>query len=182
MAITLTANGFRINNGTEVTSKTGSVSTLKTNENSTRQTIPNHSGAGTTYMWEAHTNFTKKTSTSTIVVEGSCIGMDDYSHPYGGTSITLVHSDGTEYQKYVGTAYTANTGGNHAIIWWVSAFFTGSDLGNKTGDFDVKWGYGAGNNSGGPDKPWETYWNWDVNEDSRAYQQGSHTVVYELES
>ena len=182
MAITLTSNGYIINSGSEVTSKAAKLNTYKSGENGSRQNIPNHSGSGTTIMWEALTNFTKKTSTSTIVIEGSCIGMDDYSHPYGGTSITLTHSDGTVYEKYVGTAYTSNSGGNHAIIWWMCAYFTGSDLGNKTGDFDVKWGYGRYDNGGGPDKPWETYWNWDSNDDSRAYPQGSHTAVYELES
>lgn len=180
MAITLTANGWRINSGTEVTAVQSAVNTYESGENGTRQNINMQTATDQReMMWECVSNFTKKTSSSAIIIEGSTVGMDDYSHPYGGTIIRVRHSDGTIYDKTWGTAYIANTGGNHVIIWFTTAWFSGGELGNKTGDFDVFWGYGS--NSGGSNKPWEQEWNWNSSEDGRAQQQGSHTAVYELE-
>ena len=181
MAITLTANGWRINSGTEVTAPSGQkMKTYMSGENHTRQTIPDQSGSSKYMMWEPVTNFTKKSSSTGILIEGSTVGMDEYSHPYGGTLIRCRHSDGSTYEKTWGTAYIANSGGAHVVLWFTTAWFSGGDLGNKTGDFDVFWGYGS--NSSGGNRPWEQEWNWNVNEDSRAQQQGSHTAVYELET
>lgn len=180
MAITLTANGYRIDSGSEVTSSATLVSGYECGQNDTRQNIPDHSGSGTTHMWESVANFNKKSSTSMIVIEGQCVGMDEHSHPYGGTTIRVRHSDGTNYEKYCGSVFIPNTGGSHVVLWHISLAFLGSELGSKTGDFDIIWGYGAANNSGAH-KPWEQEWNWNNNEDGRAYQQGSHTAVYEIE-
>ena len=70
MAITLTANGYRINNGTEITDSSGKVKTFNVGENSTRQSISQTSGT-IENMWECVTNFNKKSSTSVIILEGN---------------------------------------------------------------------------------------------------------------
>lgn len=178
MAITLTSNGYIINSGAEVTGSTSKVKTYQRGENSVRQTIPDQSGSSKHMMWEAATNFNKKSSSSLIVIEGQCVGMDEYSHPYGGTLCRVRHSDGTEYDKTVGSVYLPNSSGAHVILWHLTLAYTGSDLGDKTGDFDVFWGYGG--NTGG-NRPWRQEWNWNHNEDDRAQQQGSHTAIYEIE-
>ena len=180
MAITLTANGYRINSGSEVTGSTKTVNTYECGVNNTRQSIPGHNGSGTTIMWETVTNFTKKSSTSMIVIEGQCVGMDEHSHPYGGTTVRCTHSDGSIYEKYIGSVFIPNTDGSHVVLWHLSLSFLGNELGSKTGNFTINWGYGAGDNSGAH-QPWHQEWNWNSNEDGRAQQQGSHTAVYEIE-
>ena len=182
MAITLTANGYRINNGTEITDSSGKVKTFNVGENSTRQSISQTSGT-IENMWECVTNFNKKSSTSVIVVEGNTVGFDAYSYPYGGTMLRFRHSDGTYYRKQIGSLYVPSEEGNHTVMWWWTGCMTASDLGNKTGDFDVFWAHSASNIGGDTGhQPWNQQWNWNSNEDSRAYQQGSHTAVYEIES
>ena len=180
MAITLTANGYQINSGPIITAAASKVNTYERGENHTRQGISDTSGNTVMNLWEAVTNFTKKTSTSGIVIEGNTVGMDAYSHPYGGTMIRLRHSDGTWFAKQAGSVYFGQDDGEQVILWHMTTFFTGAELGNKTGDFDVFWSHLAGNGQGG-DKPWEQEWNWNSNEDGRAQQQGSHTAVYEIE-
>ena len=92
------------------------------------------------------------------------------------------HSDGTYYRKTIGTLYVPSEEGNHTVMWWWTGCMTASDLGNKTGDFDVFWAHSASNIGGDTGhQPWNQQWNWNSNEDSRAYQQGSHTAVYEIE-
>ncbi len=181
MAITLTANGYRINNGTEISAQADKVKTYNCGENSTRQQLSTTSGS-IEMPWEAVTNFTKKSSTSSIVIEGNMVGMDAYSHPYGGTMIRFRHSDGTFYEKQNGTLYCPSNDGNETVMWWCTGYFTANELGNKTGDFDMFWSHAASNVGGDTGhKPWETWWNWNSNEDGRAYQQGSHTAIYEIE-
>ena len=180
MAITLTANGYQINSGTEVTSPAAKVNTYACGEYHNREGIQNTVSGSIMDMWQAVPNFNKKTSTSGIVIEGNTVGMDAYSHPYGGTMIRCRHSDGTWYAKQAGSVYFGQDDGDQVILWHMTTYFTGAELGNKTGDFDVFWSHGAGNGGGG-DKPWEGYWNWNNNEDGRAQQQGSHTAVYEIE-
>ena len=63
----------------------------------------------------------------------------------------------------------------------MTTFFTGAELGNKTGDFDIFWSHAAVNLGDAGHEPWEQEWNWNNNEDGRAQQQGSHTAVYEIE-
>ena len=181
MAITLTANGYRINNGTEISTQADKVKTYNCGENSTRQSINTTSGV-IENMWECVTNFNKKSSTSVIVVEGNTVGFDAYSYPYGGTMLRFRHSDGTYYRKTIGTLYVPSEEGNHTVMWGWTGCMTASDLGNKTGDFDVFWAHSASNIGGDTGhQPWNQQWNWNSNEDSRAYQQGSHTAVYEIE-
>lgn len=180
MAITLTANGYQINSGPIITAAASKVNTYERGENHTRQGISDTSGNTVMNLWEAVTNFTKKTSTSGIVIEGNTVGMDAYSHPYGGTMIRLRHSDGTWFAKQAGSVYFGQDDGEQVILWHMTTFFTGAELSNKTGDFDIFWSHLAGNGQGG-DKPWEQEWNWNSNEDGRAQQQGSHTAVYEIE-
>ena len=180
MAITLTANGYQINSGPIITAPAAKVNTYECGEYHNREGINQTSSGNVMNMWEPVTNFNKKTSTSGIVIEGNTVGMDAYSHPYGGTMIRLRHSDGTWYAKQAGSVYFGQDDGNQVILWHMTAFFTGAELGNKTGDFDIFWSHLAGNNQGG-DEPWEQEWNWNSNEDSRAQQQGSHTAVYEIE-
>ncbi len=181
MAITLTANGYRINSGTEITAQADKVKTYNVGENSTRQGINQTSGT-IMDMWECVTNFNKKSSTSQIVLEGNTVGMNAYSYPYGGTMLRFRHSDGTYYRKQIGSLYVPSEEGGNTVLWWWTALLTASELGNKTGDFDIFWSHSASNIGGDTGhQPWETYWNWNSNEDARSYQQGSHTAVYEIE-
>ena len=181
MAITLTSNGYIINSGSEVTGQADKVKTYNCGENSTRQGIGRTTNGNIEMPWEAITNFNKKSSTSGIVVEGNMVGMDAYSHPYGGTMIRIRHSDGTFYTKQNGTLYSPSNDGNQTVMWWCTTYFTAAELGNKTGDFDMLWSHAAQNLGDTGHEPWEGQWNWNSNEDSRAYQQGSHTAVYEIE-
>ena len=65
MAITLTANGYQINSGTEVTGNQTKVNTYMSGENSARQNISDQTSTDQRHMmWECVTNFTKKTSIS----------------------------------------------------------------------------------------------------------------------
>ncbi len=180
MAITLTSNGYIINSGAEVTGPVAKVNTYECGENHTRQNPPMTAANVVLNMWEALTNFNKKSSTSGIVIEGNTVGMDAYSHPYGGTMLRVRHSDGTYYYKEAGSVYFGQDDGNEVILWHFTSYFTGAELGNKTGDFDIFWSHGAGNGAGN-DEPWEQEWNWNSNEDGRAQQQGSHTAIYEIE-
>lgn len=181
MAITLTANGWQINSGTEVTGPTQKVKTYKNGENSTRQGIGFTSGS-ILHMWETVTNFSKKSTTSSILIEGNTVGMDAYSHPYGGTMFRIRHSDGTYYQKQAGSMYVPGDDGAQTVLWWWTSYFTAAELGNKSGDFDIIWAHSAVNITGDTGhSPWEGQWNWNSNDDGRAFQQGSHTAVYEIQ-
>lgn len=176
MATVLTSAGVTIN-GTSLSSAAKSL-TYATAVNSSRQGIGQQSGSSFNAMWNP-VSFSKKTSSSTILVQGQCIGMDAYSYPYGATAIRLRHSDGTDYRKYAGSQYTHNGDGAQTVYWKINVYFTGSDLGNKTGTFNVYWEYGD-RNGGGGNKPWETQWNWNSNEDGRAQQQGSTCTILEV--
>ena len=180
MAITLTANGYQINSGPIITAPAVKVNGYECGVYSNRETINDSTSNTVMNMWEAVTNFNKKTSTSGIVIEGNTVGMDAYSHPYGGTMIRCRHSDGTWYAKQPGSVYFGQDDGDQVILWHMTTFFTGAELGNKTGDFDIFWSHLSVSGAGG-DKPWEQEWNWNSNEDGRAKQQGSHTAVYEIE-
>jgi len=180
MAITLTANGYQINSGSIITSPSTKVKTYACGEYHNREGIQQTSSGSVMDMWQAVPNFNKKSTTSGIVIEGNTVGMDAYSHPYGGTMIRCRHSDGTWYAKTPGSVYFGQDDGNQVILWHMTTYFTGAELGNKTGDFDVFWSH-LSNSGGGGDKPWEQEWNWNSNEDGRAQQQGSHTAVYEIE-
>ena len=181
MAITLTSGGYQINSGSIITSPAAKVNTYACGEYHNREGIQTTSSGSVMDMWQAVPNFNKKTSTSGIVIEGNTVGMDAYSHPYGGTMIRCRHSDGTFYAKQAGSVYFGQDDGNQVILWHMTAYFTGSELGNKTGDFDVFWSHAAVSLSDAGHEPWEQEWNWNSNEDGRAFQQGSHTAVYEIE-
>ncbi len=181
MAITLTANGYQINSGPIITAPGATVKGYKRGEYSNRENIQQTTSGSIRDMWEAVPNFNKKSSTSGMLIEGNTVGMDAYSHPYGGTMIRCRHSDGTWYAKQAGSVYFGQDDGEQTILWHMTAFFTGAELGNKTGDFDIFWSHAAVSLSDAGHYPWEQEWNWNWNEDGRAQQQGSHTAVYELE-
>tara|TARA_B100000131_G_scaffold233783_1_gene225684 strand:+ start:1257 stop:1805 length:549 start_codon:yes stop_codon:yes gene_type:complete len=181
MAITLTANGYQINSGPIITAPGALVKGYKCGEYSNRENIQQTTSGSIRDMWEAVPNFNKKSSTSGMLIEGNTVGMDAYSHPYGGTMIRCRHSDGTWYAKQAGSVYFGQDDGEQTILWHMTAFFTGAELGNKTGDFDIFWSHAAVSLSDAGHYPWEQEWNWNWNEDGRAQQQGSHTAVYELE-
>jgi len=181
MAITLTSGGYQINSGSVISSPAAKVNGYACGVYSNREGIQTTSSGSIMDMWQAVPNFNKKTSTSGIVIEGNTVGMDAYSHPYGGTMIRLRHSDGTWYAKQPGSVYFGQDDGDQVILWHMTTFFTGAELGNKTGDFDVFWSHAAVSLSDAGHEPWEQEWNWNNNEDSRAQQQGSHTAVYEIE-
>lgn len=180
MPVTLNASGVELN-GVQISAPPAGL-TYKAAEYSTRQSI----GTSPTTIWDASsyflgsTGFTKKSSTSKIIVQGQCIGLDAYSYPYGGTHIRLRHSDGTDYYKHIGSQYTHNGDGAQTVFWKVNCYFTAANLGNKTGNFTVHWGYNNGNGGSG-DKPWESVWNFNSSDDGRSRQQGSTTSVIEVE-
>lgn len=179
MAITLTANGYQINSGTEVTASTAAVNGYERGQYSSPEAMSDDSGQALYVRWEPVSNFNKSSNTSTMIVEGLMVGMYEHSHPYGGTCIALRHSDGTVYQKHAGTTFLPSTSGNHTVLWMFTVAWTASDVGNKTGDFDVLVGYHS--NSGSGNKPWRGRWNWNGNEDGRAHQQGSTIALTEVE-
>lgn len=173
---TLTANGIII--GSSELTAPGKSFTYGYAENNVRQGIPAQSGSSNATMWNP-ISFTKKDANSTIIIHGQCIGMDAYSYPYGATNIRVRHSDGTDYRKYAGSQYTHNADGAQTVYWKVNVYFTAAELNNKTGNFNIYWEYGD-RNGGGGNKPWETQWNWNSNEDNRAQQQGSTCHVLEV--
>ena len=176
MPTKLTSTGIEIN-GVSQSTPAGSF-TYSFSEYATRTAIGTQSGGSFATMWNPIA-FTKKTSSSKILVQGMCIGMDAYSYPYGATAIRLRHSDGTDYRKFIGSQYTHNGDGAQTVIWKVNCVWTGTELGSKTGVFNIYWDYGDASGSGG-NKPWETYWNWNASDDGRARQQGSTTTVMEV--
>tara|TARA_B100001996_G_C18657721_1_gene591848 strand:- start:1621 stop:2163 length:543 start_codon:yes stop_codon:yes gene_type:complete len=179
MAISLTANGYQINSGTEVTASSAAVNGYERGQYATPENMSEDTGSTLLVRWTPVENFNKKSASSTMVVEGLMVGMYEHSHPYGGTCIALRHSDGTVYQKHAGTTFLPSTSGNHTVLWMFTVAWTASDCGSKTGDFDVLVGYHAASGSG--NKPWRGRWNWNNSEDSRAQQQGSTIATMEIE-
>lgn len=173
---TLTANGIIIGSS-EVTAPAKSF-TYSYSEYSVRTSTGQQSGSSNFTIWTPIT-FTKKDANSVIIVQGQCIGMDAYSYPYGATNIRLRHSDGSDFRKYAGSQYTHNADGAQTVYWKINVYFTASDLGSRTGSFTVNWDYGD-RNGGGGNKPWETWWNWNASDDSRAFQQGSTCNILEV--
>jgi len=188
MATVLGPNGITIN-GTLIDSPPTSIG-VRASEYTTRQNPGRQSGSSYYNMWDTHSyfhditnfgnRFNKKASDTTIIVTGLCIGMDAYSYPYGGTACVLTHSDNTRYVRNVGSTYNHVAQGNHTVYWKINCAWTGSELGNKTGDFRITWEYGD-YGGGGNNEPWEGNWNpTTADGDSRVQQQGASTVVYEL--
>lgn len=187
MATVLGPNGVTIN-GVLLNSPPSSIG-MRAGKYTTRQNPGQQTSSSYYNMWNAHSyfydtggfgsKFNKKASDTTVIVTGQCIGMDAYSYPYGGTALVLTHSDGTRYVRNIGSTYNHVGQGNHTVYWKATMAWTASDLGNKTGDFNVSWEYGASSGSG--NEPWEGNWNpSSADGDSRTRPQGSTTAVYEL--
>lgn len=175
MSVSLTSTGLVLNSAAQ--DKASSSLTTNFTKYDVRTSTALTASAKVT-LWNSNT-FTKKLTSSRILVQGLALGLDAWSYPYGGTWIRLRHSDGTDYTKYVGSQYTHNGDGAQTVIWKVNVLCSAADLGNKSGSFSVHWEYWGINNGSG-DRPWESVWNWNSSDDARARQQGSTTTVMEV--
>ena len=150
------------------------------NKNSTRQSIPTNSG--NQYIWQGNT-FTRSTADSSIFVQASLKGHDDYSYPYYHTFVELRNQDGTKYTSVIGSMYihhvtTSGSGhqDNQHVNWTVRKMWTPSEIGsNFGGTWEIWYGYGGPNSN----RPF-VIWNPNSSDDSRGTQQYSTSTVWEF--
>lgn len=182
MTTTLTGTGITVDGVTQVADS--KVIQVNIARNSTRQEIPTNPSAGSPrIIWNAH-SFTRLLSDSLIRVEAHLKGYDDWSYPFYGTFVELVRPNGTTIKSFIGSTYQHHSwvnggrgGDNGQVNWWVKKAFTADAIGTATGSgFVIRYGYQRGN--GGGSRPFRL-WNFNSNDDGRAYQQVSNSTLYE---
>ena len=141
-------------------------------ENNTRTSISpsyNH--------WRWSVPFSREKSDSDIRVSGMMVGHNNYCYPYYGTRCSLVAPNGTRYISTTGSNYFHTQYDNGNVPQWTEKMWLASELNNQTGS-GWKAEFGWSNDDGNNCRPFEM-WNYNSNEDSRAWQKGSTCVIRE---
>lgn len=183
MPTTITGNDITINGVSQIADS--KVVQVHVARNSTRNSdIPQNPSAGVgAILWNAH-SFSRVLSNSLIRVEAHLKGYDDWSYPFFGTFVELVRPNGTTIKSFVGSSYNHHSwvnggrgGDNGQVNWWVKKAFTPAEIGIVTGSgFTIRYGYQASNEGG--NRPF-VRWNFNNNDDGRAFQQVSNSTLYE---
>lgn len=178
MAVSLTGTGVQFANGS-VQQQPGRIITYAYAENRTRQAISTQSGGSDYDLWYLTGVLARKRTDTAIRVRCFLPGVDAYSYPYYGTYVGIAAPDGTRYREYGGSSYHSNYQGNTSVYWTCDFVWYPANIQATAGNWSVFFGYGD-SSSGGGNKPWETYWNPNNNDDSRAWQQGTQAHIEEI--
>jgi hypothetical protein len=173
MPISITSTGVQFSSGTQPSA--GKIITFDYVEYGVRQSTPTQTG--NTDLWTAN-QFTRKRTDTLIRVKGWLPGDDAFSYPYGGTYVRLTSPGGTNYYTYGASHYQSNYEGQIHIHWFADYTWLPGDIVAQTGTWTVRYGYGS--QSGNGNRPWEDVWNPNVNDDSRALQTFSVSIVEEI--
>lgn len=173
MPVSITSSGIQFSSGTQISA--GKIITFDYVENNIRQSTPTQTG--NTILWTAN-SFIRKRSDTHIRVKGWLPGRDPFSYPYGGTFVQLTSPSGIVYTTPGASHYQSNYEGNSHIFWFADYVWQPQEIVAQIGIWVVRYGYGS--NSGNGNRPWEFEWNPNANDDGRAFQTASVSIVEEI--
>lgn len=169
MAITLNSNSITFSDGSTQISGDRLVNVTVSSNSTRNANVP----VANQVLWQH--NFTRILSNSDIRVTSHLPGTGAYCYPYFGTYCELVNPSGGTYRSYVGSNY------QHAwpaaeVNFWNDYMWTSNELSSETGTWSIR--YGWQHTGSGTCRIFNT-WNYNSNDDNRAFQQGSTSVVKE---
>jgi hypothetical protein len=169
MAIILGATGITFSDGT-VQTGVDRIVNVTISENNSRNSL----SIANQVLW-SHT-FNRVLTNSDIRVTAHMPGTGPYCYPFYGNYCELVNPSGTTYRSYTGANYIHSNPG-YEVNFYVDYMWRAAELSSTSGSWTIRYGWETSGGGGGCRI--FNVWNYNISDDSRAYQQGSTSVVKE---